>query len=103
LADIVVFPLGLQTPSALSVVPLTPPFGSSCLVQWLAVGICICTGQALAEPLRRQLYQAPVSKHFLASAKVSECGGCLGGEHPHRSRGRGNGIGGLWRGNWGGG
>ena len=21
-------------------------------------------------------------------------------EHPHRSRGRGNGIGSLWRGNW---
>jgi hypothetical protein len=34
------------------------------------VYICICIGQDLAEPLRRQLYQAPVSKHFLASAIV---------------------------------
>jgi hypothetical protein len=28
----------------------------------------MCIGQALAEPLRRQPYQAPVSKRFLASA-----------------------------------
>jgi hypothetical protein len=31
---------------------------------------CIC--QAFAEPLRRQLYQAPVSKIFLASEKVTK-------------------------------
>jgi hypothetical protein len=30
--------------------------------------ICICIGQVLVESLRRQLYQDPVSKHFLASA-----------------------------------
>ena len=41
------------------------------------VGICICIGQDLAEPLRRQLYQAPVSKHFLASAIVSGFGVCM--------------------------
>jgi len=29
------------------------------------------------EPLRRQLYQAPVSKHFLASAIVTGFGGCI--------------------------
>jgi hypothetical protein len=33
----------------------------------LPAGICICIGQTLAEPLRRQLYQAPFSKHFLAA------------------------------------
>jgi hypothetical protein len=36
---------------------------------------CIC--QALAEPLRRQIYQAPVSNILLASAIVSGFGGCL--------------------------
>jgi hypothetical protein len=36
-------------------------------------GIC----QALAEPLRRELYQAPVSKLLLASTIVSGFGGCL--------------------------
>jgi hypothetical protein len=39
------------------------------------VGCCI--GRDLAEPLRRQLYQAPVSKHFLASAIVSGFGVCM--------------------------
>jgi hypothetical protein len=34
----------------------------------LAVCICIYIGQDLAEPITRQLYLAPVSKHFLASA-----------------------------------
>jgi hypothetical protein len=33
--------------------------------------------QALAEPLRRQLYQAPVNKLLLASAIVSGFGGLL--------------------------
>jgi hypothetical protein len=58
--------------SAPSVLSLTPPLGSLCSVQWLTVSIHICIVQVLAEPLRRQLYQAPVSKHFLASAIVSE-------------------------------
>jgi hypothetical protein len=35
------------------------------------ISIHICIGQALAEPLRGQLYQASVSKHFLASALLS--------------------------------
>jgi hypothetical protein len=30
------------------------------------VGVITCISQALEEPLRRQPYQAPVSKHFLA-------------------------------------
>jgi hypothetical protein len=41
----------------------------------VSIHLCIC--QALAEPLRRQLYQAPVSKILLASAIVSGFGGCL--------------------------
>jgi len=38
--------------------------------------ICICVNQVLAELLRGQLYQAPVSKHFLASAIVLGFGVC---------------------------
>jgi len=64
----------LQTPSALSVLSLTPPLGSPCSVQWLAVSIPLCICQAPSEPLRRQLYQAPVSMHFLASAIVTGFG-----------------------------
>jgi hypothetical protein len=39
--------------------------------------IHFCIGQALAEPLRRQLYRALVSKFLLASAIVSGFGDCL--------------------------
>jgi hypothetical protein len=51
------------------------PFSNSSIgtlwsVQWLAVSIHFCICQALAEPLRRQLYHAPVSKHLLASRKL---------------------------------
>jgi hypothetical protein len=57
LVDIVVLPMGLQNPSAPSAPPLTSPFPA----QWLAASIRLCICQALSEPLRRQLYQAPVS------------------------------------------
>jgi hypothetical protein len=63
-----------KTPSSPSVLHLTPPFGSLCSVDSLAVSIHICISQDLAEPLRRQLYQAPVSKHFVASTIVSGFG-----------------------------
>jgi hypothetical protein len=76
LVDIVDLPMELQTPSTPSVLPLTPPSGSPCSVQWMAVSICICIGQALAEPLRKQPYQAPASKCFLASTIVSGFGVC---------------------------
>jgi hypothetical protein len=66
-----------KAPSAPSVLPLTLPLGSLCSVLWLAVSLCICVGQDLAEPFRRQLYQAPVSKHFLASTIVSGFGVCM--------------------------
>jgi hypothetical protein len=36
----------------------------------MAVSIHFCIYQALADPLKRQLYQAPVSKHLLASIIV---------------------------------
>ena len=77
LVDIVVLPMVFQSPSAPSVLPLTPPLGSLGSVQWLAASIHMCIGQALAEPLRRQLYQAPVSKHLLTSAIVSGFGVCI--------------------------
>jgi hypothetical protein len=76
LVDIVLLPVGLQTPSVPSVLPLTPPLGFPGSVQWLAANICICIGQALAEHLRGQLYQVPVNKCFLASSIVSGFGVC---------------------------
>jgi hypothetical protein len=41
LVDIVVLPIGLQTPSAPSVFSLNPPLGTPCSVQWLAALIFI--------------------------------------------------------------
>jgi hypothetical protein len=67
----------LQTPSAPWVLSLAPPLGTLCSVSWLAVNLHFCICQALAEPLRRQLYQAPVSKHLLASTIVSRFGNCI--------------------------
>jgi hypothetical protein len=69
--------MGLRNPSAPWVLSLAPSLGTLCSVQWMAVSIHLCICQALAEPLRRQLYQAPVSKLLLASAIVSGFGGCL--------------------------
>ena len=60
LVDIFVLPMRLQTPSAPTVLALTPPLESTCSVQCLAVYFRICIGQALAQPFRGQLYQAPV-------------------------------------------
>ena len=71
MVGIVVLLMRLKTPSVPIVLALTSPLGSLCSVQCLAVYIHLCIDQALAEPLRRQLYWAPVSKHFLASAIVS--------------------------------
>jgi hypothetical protein len=72
---------GLQTPSAPLVLSLIPPLENPWSVQWLAASIlCIC--QALTEHLRRELYQAPVSKHLLASTIVSVFGDCIWDESP---------------------
>jgi hypothetical protein len=84
LVDIVLLPMWLQSPSALSVLPLTLPLGYQCSVRWWAISICICIGQAVAEHHRNQLHQASVSKCFLESAIVSGFGvskwvGSLGG------------------------
>ena len=58
------------------VLSLAPSLGTLCSVQWIAVSIHYCIWQTLVETLRRQLYQAPVSKLLLASAIVSEFGCC---------------------------
>jgi hypothetical protein len=73
----VVLSMGLQTPAVLWVLSLALPLGTLCSVQWLAETIYICICQALAESLRRQLYQAPVSKHLLACTIVSGFGDCI--------------------------
>jgi len=66
--DTLVLPMVLQTPSAPSVLSLTPPLGTLCSVWWLAANILFCISKVLEEPLRRHLYQTLVRKHFLASA-----------------------------------
>jgi hypothetical protein len=42
-------------PSAPWVLSLTPPLGTLCSVQWMAVSIHLCICQGLVKPLRRQL------------------------------------------------
>jgi hypothetical protein len=61
LVDTVAPSMGLQPPSSMD-----PPSRILRSVQWLAASICLCIFQALAESLRRQLYHASISKHFLA-------------------------------------
>jgi hypothetical protein len=64
----------LQVPSAPWVLSLGFSLGTLCCVQWMAVSIHFCICQALEEPLKRQLYQAPDSKLLLAYAIVSGFG-----------------------------
>jgi hypothetical protein len=78
----IVLPMGLQTPSTLSILSLTPLLGTPCSVQWLAASICLCICKVLAGPFRRQPYQAPSSMHFWASTIVSEFGDCIWDESP---------------------
>jgi hypothetical protein len=82
LVDIVVLPMGLQTPSTPSVLSLTPLLGTLHSVQCLAVSIRLCICKALVGPLRRQPYQASFSKHFFASTITSGFGGCIWDESP---------------------
>jgi len=63
-----------KTPSAPSVLFLTPPLGSPWAACGLAASIHICICKALKKPLRRHLYQAPVSIHFLSSTIKSGFG-----------------------------
>ena len=77
LVHIVVPPMGLQTPSVPWILTLVPLLVTLCSVQWLAESIHLFICQALVELLRRQLYQASVSKHLLASKIVSGFGDCI--------------------------
>ena len=43
----------------------------------MAVRIHLCICKVLAEPVRRELYKAPVSKQLLASTTVSGFGDCI--------------------------
>jgi hypothetical protein len=70
--------MGLQTASVPWVLSLAPSLGALCSVQWMTESIHFCICQALVESLRRQLYQAPISKLLLSSAKVSGFDGCYG-------------------------
>jgi hypothetical protein len=67
-------PMWLQTPSAPWVLSLTLPLVTLSSVQWMAESIHLCIFQVLTEPLRRQLYQTPVSKQLLTSTIVSGLG-----------------------------
>ena len=57
LVDIVVLPMLLQTPSTPSVL-FVKELGTPGSVQWLAGKICLCICKAMAQPLRREPYQA---------------------------------------------
>jgi hypothetical protein len=82
LVDIVVLPMGLQNPSAPSVLALTSLLQSLCSLQpWcLAASVHICIGQALAghgaTPSQGTDNQTFVSRPFLTSAIVPEFGVC---------------------------
>jgi hypothetical protein len=75
----------LQTASSRSVSFPTPPSGTLHSVQWLHGSLCLSIVQALAEHLRRQPYQAPVSKHFSASTIASRLGDCIWERSPGRA------------------
>jgi hypothetical protein len=64
--------MGLQISSTPSIPSQSPPSGTPSSVQWLAKSFHLCVCQALAEPLRRQPYQASISKHFPASTIMSD-------------------------------
>jgi len=65
---------GLQAPSAPSILSLTPLIGTMFSVQWLAARINLRVCDDMAEPLRRQLYQASFSMHFMTSEISSGLG-----------------------------
>jgi hypothetical protein len=67
----IVLPMGLQSPSAISDIPLTLQLRSLGSVGWLALSFCICISQVLEEPVRGQPYHVSDSKYFLASSIVS--------------------------------
>ena len=74
LVHIIVHLMGLLSPSDPTVFSLDPPLGTLCSAQWMSVSLHLCIFQTLADPFRRQLYQAPVSKHLVLSTIVSGFG-----------------------------
>jgi hypothetical protein len=66
--------LVLQTPSTPWVLSLALSF---CSLQWITVNIHFCICLVLAKSLKRQVYQAPVSKLLLASTILPGFGVCL--------------------------
>jgi len=78
-------PMGLQTPTAPWVPSLALLLRTLCSVQWMAVSIHFWICQALAEPLRGQLYQAPVSKHLLTFTILPGFWNCLWNESSGRT------------------
>jgi len=68
---------GVTSPSTPSILFLTPPMETPFSAQWFAASICLCIWHVLAEPLRRQLYQASKNMHFLPSTILSRFGGCM--------------------------
>jgi hypothetical protein len=85
LVHIVVPPMGLQIPSTPLLLSLAPSLGTLFSNQLMAGSFHFCICQALSETLRRQLYQAPVSKLILASALVSGFDGSLWDGSPGRA------------------
>ena len=71
----------METPSA----PWVGSLETQYSVQWMAVSIHFYICEALAEFLRRELYQAPFSKHLLAFKTVSEFGDCIWDGSPGES------------------
>ena len=67
MVDIVVLSLGLQTTFAPTILSLTSPLGTPTLNAMVGCENLGLYFKSLAGPLRRQLYQSPFSKQFLAS------------------------------------
>ena len=65
LGDIVLLPMGLQTPSVPSCLSLTPSLGNQCSIQGLSMSTHVCVFQALEEFLRRQLHSGSSQQAFL--------------------------------------
>ena len=77
LVHIVVPSRWLQRPSAHWVLSLAPSLGTLYILQLVAVRIHFCIYKELTEPLKRQLYQAPVNHILLDSETKSGFGDCL--------------------------
>ena len=77
MVDTVAPPTGLQTPSAPSVPSPTLPSGTPSSVQWFVCELLPLYLSGSGRATRRQPYQAPVSKNFLASSIPSRFCDCI--------------------------